>query len=332
MLQPLSLLYGTAVAGRTWWYDRGWSVRRLPIPVVSVGNITTGGTGKTPMVIALAQMLATSGVRVAVVSRGYGRKGRGVAVVSDGDRYRAPIVASGDELAVVAERVPRAIVIAARRRYDGARVAHERYGAELVLLDDGFQHRQLARTLDIVMVDAATLAPQNAMLPAGTLREPLSSLQRAHILCALGVDAAAARQFAATDARIVEARQRLVQWNSLHGESIETPRGEAIVVCAIARPERFRALVEQAASLSVRDMLCWRDHHWYSRRDVERIIASAQKAPVLVTTEKDAVKLRNYAEQFTRAGCVVAVARMALEFPPPDEEWLQSVMVNLRGL
>lgn len=329
MLRPISRLYGSIIGWRNWCYDRGWGVERLPVPVISVGNITTGGTGKTPMVIALAQMLQKQNVRLAVISRGYRRKGRGVIVVSDGQGNRAPVTASGDELAIIAERLPDAVVIAARRRYDGAQRACRQFGAQLVVLDDGFQHRQLHRNLDVVMVDAATLDPANALVPAGTLRESPESLHRAHVLCCVGVNRSALEHHARCGANVIEGKRRIARWCSLHGEPIEAPQGAVLAVCAIAKPEGFRQLLHDEAGLSVQHVLHWRDHHWYRSRDVERILAAARSTRLIAVTEKDAVKLRPYAEQFERAGCVVAVAQMSLDFPPADWRLLKSIVFNL---
>lgn len=327
-LRPISALYSRAIAWRNWFYDKGWGVRRAPVPVISVGNITTGGTGKTPMVIALGQMLLERGIRIAVVSRGYRRKGRGITIVSDGSGSRAPVAQSGDELALIADRLPGAVVIASRRRYDGALRAWKEYNARVVLLDDGFQHRALARDLDVVMVDAATLDAENLVIPAGTLREPLESLRRAHVLCTVDPECCQMLQRAGFIPAL-HATLSLEQWTDLQGEPIETPRGDAVEVCAIARPERFRTMLERHCQLQIRQALCWSDHHWYSAADVEHIIDRAEQCRLVVTTEKDAVKLRQYCEQFRRRGCVVAVAQMALTFSPADSALLERMVMDV---
>lgn len=331
MRRVISGLYGMLVALRNQRYDRGIGIRQIGIPVVSVGNLTAGGTGKTPMIIALAVRLETMGRRVAVVARGYKRRRRGVVVVSDGHSRCVSVRDSGDELALVAERVPGAIVIAARNRYEGACIARERFGADIVLLDDGFQHRALARSLDIVMVDAATLDPGNDLLPRGTLREPLSSLRRAHILCAMGIGRADVEPYAAAGAYVVEASAHLRQWRTLHGERTIPPVGSVLAVSAIANPRRFVTMLTGSSSIGVVEHLLWRDHHWYSESDVQHIIERALTHSVryIVTTEKDAVKLRAFAPMFARAGCIVKVARLSLEFSQGDEMVLESMLSKL---
>ncbi|MCX7930773.1 MAG: tetraacyldisaccharide 4'-kinase, partial [Chlorobi bacterium] len=268
LLRPFSMLYGWVMALRNRWYDFGVSVHYVPIPVISVGNITTGGTSKTPMVIALAEMLDAWGLRVAIVSRGYKRRrGTAVEVVSDGRGYRAPVEVSGDEPRLLAERLPRAVVIVAKHRYNGAVLAHKRFGADVILLDDGFQHRSLHRQIDVVMVDRATLDRRNTFLPAGTLREPPASLQRAHVLCAIGVECSHLNAMVACGTVVIHARSRISQWRTLDGEQSELPSGSVVAVCAVAHPERFQQMLEEEfTDLHVVELLLWRDHHWFTEQ------------------------------------------------------------------
>ncbi len=326
------MLLAPVIHYRNRLYDRGVCVRSLPVPVMSVGNITTGGTGKTPMVIALAQMLTAWGWRVAIISRGYRRKSRGIVVVSDGRGLRASIAESGDEPALIAERVPAAIVVAARQRYAGALRAIERFGAEAIILDDGFQHRTVARQVDVAMVDRASLDPTNVLLPFGTLREPRRSLRRANVLCAVGVEADRVRPFARAGALILRGEVALDGWYSLDGGRSVNPSGSVIGLCGIAHPERFRSTIERAGDVQLAAFLSKRDHYWYTRADVEHVIAAAQRVSArwVLTTEKDAVKLRQYAAEFRSAGCEVGVARISLRLTPPDKQWLEVMLFNFR--
>ncbi len=317
---------------RNWLYDREIGVRRLDVPVLSVGNITTGGTGKTPMVITLAKMLIGWGWRVAIISRGYRRQSRGVVVVSDGTGERAPVMMSGDEPALIAERVPEAIVVVSRQRSVGAQLAIRRFGANVVILDDGFQHRQLARQLDIVMVDAVTLDRGNRLLPFGTLREQREQLRRANVLCAVGVERADVQLCAAPGALVICARPSLDGWMLLDSGLTAQPQGRVIAVCAIARPERFRATIERAGNLNLVAMYCKNDHHWYTHEDIMHIVALARHhtAQWILTTEKDAVKLRTFAGDFDRSGYSVGVARMSLCFDEHDHQWLECMLYNFK--
>ena len=326
------MLIAPFVRMRNRLFDRDIGVCQLDVPVLSVGNITTGGTGKTPMVITLAQFLIGWGWRVAIISRGYRRQSRGVVVVSNGAGERAPVTMSGDEPALIAERVPEAIVIVSRRRCVGAQLAIRRFGASVVILDDGFQHRQLARRLDIVMVDAATLDRKNRLLPCGTLREPRDELRRAHVLCAVGVKRADVQRYAARGALVICARLSLDGWMLLDSGTTAQPQGRAIAVCAIAHPERFRATIEQTENLHLAAMYCKNDHHWYTYEDIKHIIALARlhTAQWILTTEKDAVKLRTFAGDFDRSGFSVGVARMSLCFDDHDDQWLKCMLYNFK--
>ncbi|MCS6999692.1 MAG: tetraacyldisaccharide 4'-kinase [Bacteroidota bacterium] len=324
MRQGISMLYGIAVFLRNRWYDWGLSVRTVGIPVISVGNITVGGTGKTPMVIAIAELLQRSGQQCAIVSRGYGRRSQGLVVVSDGKGMVASLDNAGDELALIAERLPQAIVIAAADRHAGATAAWKQFGATVVVLDDGFQHRRLHRNLDIVMVDAATVDTANSLIPLGTLREPRSSLRRAQLLCAVDVDPNALMPLVGDGAMVIRAIRQLRRWRTLHGEPTIPPTGTVTIACAIARPEQFIRLVQQVSGVKIGEVMVWPDHHWYTTDDVQMLIARTHAVAALsvVTTEKDAVKLRQYAPELEAAGIRVAVARLSLVFPEPDRSRL----------
>ena len=172
-MNPLTGLYGAATALRNALYDRRvLSARRLEQPVVSVGNLSVGGSGKTPFVIALGELLQARGIRFDVLSRGYGRKTRGVLVV-DPDGSAADF---GDEPLLIARRLGVPVVVG-ESRYDAGRVGEQRFQPQLHILDDGFQHRSLARDFDIVLMTERDF--DDSLLPSGRLREPLSSLRRA---------------------------------------------------------------------------------------------------------------------------------------------------------
>ncbi len=190
LLIPLSWLYGLIVSIRNRLYAAGvFKARRLPCRVISVGNITVGGTGKTPAVIAIAKHLQQQNIRVAILLRGYKRaSGERVTIVSDGDRMCATLKESGDEAYMLARHLSGIPIVVGRRRYEAGRVALERFDVDVLLLDDGFQHRQLARDVDILTVPAYSAASvylfrnREKLLPAGTLREPFTAFRRANII------------------------------------------------------------------------------------------------------------------------------------------------------
>ncbi len=291
-------------------YDRGWiKVHRLEVPVVSVGNLTMGGTGKSPMASLISRMLADRGARPAVVSRGYfGSHAGRATVVSDGREVKTDASVAGDEPVMLAGQLTdkeRGVpVIVSRRRLDGGRLAVSDFGARCLVLDDGYQHRSLARDLDLLLLDGADPFGNGRMLPAGRLREPLTSMARAGALVItqadrMGREAGEVRQAArrhCPGAPLFHARMRpasLVEAASGRAGSLAHLRGAKIFCFAgIAHPDRFFADTE-AAGAAVVGTVAFPDHHPYSTGDLEKVTAAAARAraDLLLTTEKDAARL-----------------------------------------
>ncbi len=288
-------------------FDAGWlPVRRAAVPVVSVGNITAGGSGKSPMTAWIAARLARAGKRPVVISRGYGGSHRGAAtVVSSGDGPVVDASIAGDEPVMLASSLPGVPVIVARRRIDGAGMAVGRFGARCLVLDDGFQHRALARDVDLVMVDAVEPFGSGRLLPAGALREPLSALRRATALIAHAPDAAAEaagaraiRDAAARycpDAPVLRSWLRpiaLVDPASGTGSPVEAMEGMKVVcMAAIAHPGRFFDTARRCGAVVVRE-LPFADHHRFTGPDLDRIAGAAREArAAILTTEKDLARL-----------------------------------------
>jgi tetraacyldisaccharide 4'-kinase len=255
------------------------SSRRLERPVVSVGNLSLGGAGKTPFVIALGELLKARGIRFDVLTRGYGRKTRGVLIVeTDGNAADF-----GDEPLLIARRlgVP---VIVGESRYEAGRVAERKFQPQLHILDDGFQHRSLARDFDIVLTTESDF--DDRLLPSGRLREPLSSLQRADAIVL---------------PRDLSAQEMVIKSSALQGKLIWQMNREIvmpaallapIVFCGIARPQQFFAQV-RAAGIAPAAEIEFRDHYAYDRSDIARLLAMRGNlgAGGFLTTEKDAVNL-----------------------------------------
>ena len=303
-MNPLTGLYGAATALRNTLYDRGvLSSRRLEYPVVSVGNLSVGGSGKTPFVIALGELLQARGIRFDVLSRGYRRKTRGVLVVEK-DGNAADF---GDEPLLIARRlgVP---VIVGESRYDAGRLAEQKFRSQLHILDDGFQHRSLARDFDIVLMTEHDF--DDRLLSSGRLREPLSSLRRADAIV-LPWD------FAVKNSAIESfARQGKLIWRMKR--EIVTPAAPVapIVFCGIARPQQFFAQV-RAAGIAPAAEVEFRDHHAYDRSDIERLLAMRGRlsAGGFLTTEKDAVNLASLQNDLKP----FAVAALSLTLDPPTD-------------
>lgn len=277
-MNPLSTIYGGIVRARNALYDRRLvRVRRLQGPVISVGNISAGGSGKTPFVLLLGELLKSRGVKFDVLSRGYGRTSRGVLIVDPAGLPQQ----FGDEPLLIARKL-QVPVIVGESRYDAGKFAESEFGPQLHLLDDGFQHRALARDFDIVLV-----TPQDAkdrMLPAGRLREPLRSLQRA--------DAVVLSAGASPDDFPLEEKS---VWRVRRGIAPKNAPPRPVVFCGIARPQSF-VLQLRAANIDPVAEAFYRDHHAYTEKDVRELLDLKQHSDAggFVTTEKDAVNLGPY--------------------------------------
>jgi len=310
-LLPLSKLYGAIVWLRNRCYDMQlFHSRKVDVPVISVGNMTAGGTGKTPFVEYLVRYLLARKKRVAVISRGYKRKSRGLVVVSDGGSMLVNRSDAGDEPFQIAEKFPEAVVIVDERRLRAARESVEKYGVEVIVLDDGFQHRSLERDLDVVMVNGAESLQDLPMLPAGLRREPMQELGRADLVVISGPrsrDDVPAQLKKYTSAPVVSAAARPILFRSLLEKSrrtLEEMRGSSCMAfCGIGNPESFRRALE-SAGVRINQFVTFRDHHGYTAKDLEGIMKLYEGNPqqYLVTTEKDAVKLRSLSLDAARCG------------------------------
>jgi len=290
-------MYGRAARFRRAWYARHPDrTRRLEQPVISVGNLTIGGSGKTPVVAALARLLIAAGERPAIVTRGYGRRriNDGVVVVSDGHKLLVPTRESGDEPQMLARALPRVPVLVSSNRYLAGRLAESTLGCTVHLLDDGFQHVQLARDIDLLMMSAADMTER--LLPWGRLRESFETASFADAL--LVSDSANVAQSIGERLRIAPTFNTVPRYESLRflGREVGSfERGRRVVaVAGIARPERFfAALRAEDKGWDVAREIVYRDHHWFSRRDLAAIERAATDvgADFVVTTEKDAMRL-----------------------------------------
>jgi tetraacyldisaccharide 4'-kinase len=278
-VNPLSGLYGAVTQLRNLIYGSGFFSAQLHGPVISVGSISAGGAGKTPLVILLGELLKARQVRFDVLSRGYGRKTRGVRLVDPaGDAAQF-----GDEPLLIARRLGVPVVVG-ENRYHAGLLAEQRFGAQLHLLDDGFQHRALARDFDVVLLTA--LDARDRLLPIGRLREPLSSLARAD---AIAISCSSEEPNPPpTLVEHTQHRWKVHRSMTLPPNAPQTPIG----FCGIARPNNFFAALENAG-IRFLDKIAFPDHHSYGDHDVERLLRLRREnsADGFVTTEKDAVNL-----------------------------------------
>lgn len=332
LLQPAASLYRAGLAFRRLKHRIGpWRAQRVGVPVLSVGNLTVGGTGKTPAALWLAARLRRDGLRPAIVTRGYGGTLAGrTATVGDERGPLLPVEEIGDEATLLAERF-RGPVVCGADRIAAAREATTAHAADVIVLDDGFQHWRLARDFDLVLVDGRVGFGNGSLLPAGPLREPLGALRRADAIVvtksggttalasllerhAKGVPIFAASLVARELVRAEDGKLQSVPLGDLVGRRV-------VAVSGVAQPHSFYELLGDLESRSV-EVLEFGDHHHYSHDDWQRITQAAHRAELVVCTEKDLVKLRRF--PFAR-GRLVAI-RVDFRLAPESEERLYGVI------
>jgi tetraacyldisaccharide 4'-kinase len=326
----LSAAYGRAARLRRSWYERRPHVRRrLLRPVVSVGNLVVGGSGKTPVVATVARILLASGERPAVLSRGYARRraADGVVVVSDGARVLEQVERSGDEPQMLARQLPGVPVLVSPDRYLAGRLAERRFDSTVLILDDGFQHLQLARTVDLLLVDPSDLV--EPLLPSGRLREPLDAASAAHAVLVAGTAADAAR--VADALRVPRSFAVTARFGPLHAVSsdgaIAGRTGTVVAVSGIARPARFHAAL-RAGGWNVAREMSFADHHWFTGRDLARAAAAARdtRADLIVTTEKDAVRVEGLLTRHTDVPWAYLPMDVTIEPVAEFTSWLRNAL------
>lgn len=309
VLVPLAKAYGIAAQLRTRLYDRGVLGKVDAGPVVSIGNLTTGGTGKTPVVEWVARFLADEGYKPCILTRGYGRDNlRRRVIVSDDTSILADARQAGDEPLLLAENLKGQVpVICDRNRASAASWARENLAADIFVLDDGFQHMKIARDLDIVTVDSSDPWGDGRLLPAGRLREPISGLSRSD--CVLLTRANHAADLVSLQSEVARASGNKPTWmcrsaiSAIKELSTQRPIKVSSLIkevanwgafCAIGNPQVFFKEL-QGLGFNLTYTRAFRDHHYYSRHELERLARQTQAcgAKALITTSKDAVKIRN---------------------------------------
>jgi tetraacyldisaccharide 4'-kinase len=308
-LAPLTPPYAAAVVAKNAAYDHGLlRQKKLRGPVISIGNLSTGGGGKTPFVIALAKLLTNAGISVDVLSRGYGRSSDAVERVDPGPQATA--VQFGDEPLLIARSaaVPGYV---GRSRYAAGLLAEQDAGSgpPIHLLDDGFQHRQLARDLDIVLLHREDF--KSRLLPAGHLREPLSALRRAQV--------AVLRDEGESFEKQVRAHvPEMLIWHIRRTVTVPPGAGPAMAFCGIARPEEFFSSLEVLGAIVAR--LAFPDHHRYSNLDLDGLCGQAKVAGAsrFITTEKDFVRLHPAALATLQQCAPVEIARLEVSIVEAD--------------
>jgi tetraacyldisaccharide 4'-kinase len=278
-MSVLDSIYGAVVRIKNTLHEHGaLRARRLQGPVVSVGNLAVGGSGKTPFVILLGELLKARGVEFDVLSRGYGRTTTGVLLV---DPHGNPHE-FGDEPLFIARRLGVPVVVG-EKRHEAGQFAEAQFGKRLHLLDDGFQHRALARDLDIVLVNASDF--EDRLLPGGRLREPLSALKRADVVV--------------LEDGVPYPERRLggkTIWRIRRGVSLPTLPPRVAAFCGVARPQRFFGQLRAAGVVAAIE-IPFPDHHAYTAKDIQDLVALKEEKNCagFVTTEKDVINLEEHA-------------------------------------
>lgn len=338
-LYLLSLLYGTAVKVRLALYSSGLlKAGRLGCKVVSVGNITVGGTGKTPTVEFISRNLQERGFRVAILSRGYRRTGKGIGIVSDGkDIFLGPDEA-GDEPYMLARRLKTVPVLVGTDRYELGRYALERFPLDVIVLDDGFQHIRLKRDVDVLLVDGEKGLGNGQMLPRGPLREPVSGIKRAGVVL---ISKASPESAWIADSimkihpvpalfKSSYRAERLVSLWSGEQTGLERLSGAKVMaLSAIANPSSFLNILSSLGGTVVSEF-SFPDHYSYSLKELEEVIDKARVggADFIVTTEKDAVKL---GQLEPRMEIPIYYLEICLDMHGEEQRFMDAIIAGIQG-
>jgi tetraacyldisaccharide 4'-kinase len=303
----LSLFYRLIIKSRNWLYDHHLFMEvKLSCPVISVGNITVGGTGKTPCVIMLAQSLKELGFKPAVLSRGYGSKStEPVNIISDGNKIILSDELAGDEPLLMARSLKDIPVITGPRRILTGQTAINKFGADVLICDDAFQHRQLFRDINIVLLDSKRPWGNGHVLPRGSLREPYTELHRANVIILTRSDYSDNSNYFMDEEvwlkgiplfRSRHKAKDIVQGNLTNSKSVSSLKGKKVYAFAgIAQPQSFRNSL-LAAEAQIVSFDIFPDHHRYNRKELDQIKNNFLKnnADFLITTEKDGMRLSEF--------------------------------------
>ena len=341
MLGLLAKIYESAVRRRNSKFDNNrYEILSCNVPVISVGNLTVGGTGKTPFVELLARYFLKIGKKPAIVGRGYKGKAKGELIVSDGKNIKCNTEEAGDEMMLLAKKL-KVPVLVHKIKYLGAKSAEKNFDPDIIIVDDGFQHRKLHRDMDIVLIDKETL--QNpALMPKGRLREPLSSLSRADVICFMGVfDISSNLKDIIKDKITIRSTGSAQKpFNLLTDKKItlrekkELEKG-IIAVSGIANPGRFVKMLG-ALKYPVIKQLDFPDHYRYNKQSLKTIYLKCKEMDCLniAATEKDAVKIEIYKDDIIKNGMNFYIFPFSLKIVDGEKEfhnYLKKILKKDKG-
>ena len=301
-LFPLTLFYRATIFWRNILYNYKFFISRtLPTKIISVGNITAGGTGKTPMVIYLVEKLKESGKNVAILSRGYGRKTAGTQLVTDGQKPVDDWRNFGDEPTLMAEKLKEIPIVVDENRYRGGLFLVDKFKPDVIILDDGFQHRSLDRNVDIVLLNSQDQREDYKLIPYGKLREPIKHLKRADVLVFTKTNITNPSPYlikVSEKLSLPTIKSHIKASNALYDGKKSVPVNKnkrTVAVSALGDQRGFHKTLDQIG-LAVVEKITFLDHHDYVQKDIDEIIDKAEthNADIIVTTEKDLVKLKKY--------------------------------------
>lgn len=326
MKKILSNIFNFAVTKRNNSFDMGKKkIHKCVSPVISVGNLSVGGSGKTPFVKYLACFLKESKFNPAIVGRGYKRKSKGTVVISNGKEILVKAEVGGDEMLLLAEscNVP---VLAHDMKFQGALIAESMFDVDCIIIDDGYQHRQLFRDIDILLIDQETLSNPH-LIPKGRLREPVSSISRADVVCFMGDF-----DYSKYDIENFLNDKYIMQIKAYPGKPYFMANKQQVksiqkLACltfsGIAKPENFKTMV-QALNYNVIKNIAFGDHHFYKIQDIKFLIEKCKKHDLkyLATTEKDLVKIREFGNVFAENSIEVIVFPISVKVLNGEEEFI----------
>jgi tetraacyldisaccharide 4'-kinase len=335
----LSKIYGFFVGKRNEKYDNGNEIVKCNVPVISVGNLSVGGTGKTPFVQMLTKYFLSKGFKPGIVGKGYKRNSKGEIIVGDGKEVLVSASVGGDEMVLLADslKVP---VIAHDSKTEAALSMQSKFDVDLIIVDDGFQHRKLHRDLDIVLIDKET-HENPSLMPAGRLREPIESLERADIICVTG-NFELSPEFAKNiHVSAVKIKVKPIQANPYFmnnrlqikiRESKESPM-DVIAFAGIAKPYRFFDMMKDLGYNNI-DTHTFADHQNYSKNDIELLISKCKKnnCELIATTEKDAAKIIEFNDLLQKNGIRCIVFPIALTIIDGKNEFFKLIGIRINKL
>ncbi len=324
MLKIFSKIYEYFIKRRNSNFDNGnIAIFKAKAKVISVGNISIGGSGKTPIVIAIAKYLISKGKKVAIVGSGYKRRSKGLIIVSNYNKILSDVGMSGDEMYLIAQSVPNSVVIADKRKVDAVKYADEFYNPDIIIIDDGFQHRYVYRDIDLVIIDRRT-NEESYTLPYGRLREPIESIQRADAII-LRDEIEIGQRFKDNfeNKPIIKSNTILKQTYFLNNQEkyfIKSEKLSIITVCGLALQDNFLKFVTDL-KFNIEYSFNFKDHFKYNSKSIKQLIKKCKQINVrlLISTEKDAVKLIDFIQEFENEKIEVLVLPIAIEFNPKNE-------------